>query len=104
MSTLLLVNSKNRITGNSSSYQVRLDAPLTARTIKLKEYTIPNTVYNIVIGGNNTNVDFCWYSNQSYATSIVPGKYTITSLLSSIQGIMNSLDPGKSYVLSYNDS
>jgi hypothetical protein len=69
------------------------------KKIKLSQFTIPNTIYNVRTGIND---QVCWNRlATNYNFQIPKGQYTILTLLSTIQTGMNGID-ANTYVCTYN--
>jgi len=100
---LILIDSKDRTSNSNSSsnFKIQLSNFVDGTTISLKQFLIPNSIFNIVTGVNDRIV---WNrSSTNYSYQIAAGKYTITNLLSTIQSGMNTTD-ANSYTLSYSST
>ncbi|MEM3062443.1 MAG: hypothetical protein QW303_02705 [Nitrososphaerota archaeon] len=98
---LLTLNSRNRRLDSISSSNCTIDLknPLSGSIAKFKQFSAPNTVYNI---RQNVNDLIVWRRGSiNYSYQVIPGKWNITDLIANIEGGMNSIDPN-SYTVSYN--
>jgi len=95
----LHINSLKRTTASAGStdYSVILPYSITNfSSISLKEVLIPQTTYNIIDGVNN-NLSFNDGTDESI--SVPSGNYSIYTLCSEIQSLMNSTSSG--YTVSF---
>jgi hypothetical protein len=71
------------------------------KRIKLIQFSVANTIYNVVSGVNNY---VCWNrGGTSYTYQIPSGQYSIANLLTTIQTGMNNAD-SNSYALTYSST
>ena len=84
MSLYISSKDRNASSNSSSDFFVYLPVPVSnIKSIELSELSLPNTIYNIRTGINDS---ICWdYLSVSYNFTIPPGLYSISSLLSTIQ-------------------
>ncbi len=96
----LTINSKNKSSSNASTsdFSIRLSIPMKyGKYVKLKEVTIPHSIYRIKQGVNDKVV---WNQGGAFSATISPGAYGITQLLAAITTAMNGAD-ANSYVWTY---
>lgn len=89
------INSFDRLNGNSNNCIIQLDKPIdfTKRNkrMKLVNFVIPNTIYNITT--NNYNIPF-FEDSTSKNTQLTPGYYTASTLATHISTQMTSTSSG----------
>lgn len=97
---LLSVNTKDRISGNSTDCKILLLLPVSVpKKIELLSVTIPNTIYNVT----STNNMVYWTDTVSHSTQLPTGSYSISTLISTIQTQMNAAY-NNNYALSYSST
>lgn len=96
----LLIRSADRIQGTSSNFVVNLNnnkSILKATRISLASVQIPNTIYNIRLGVNDT---FAWNRSGALTCTVAPGLYSLANLLIALAAAMNLAD-SNNYAFSY---
>jgi len=98
MERYLLINSTDRISGNSSNFKIHLSHALhKVSKIKLLSVSLPNTIYNITTANNR--LDFT--DGITYTITIPPGAYTVNSLIGSHQTLLNATPSALNFTVSY---
>ena len=98
----LNIRSQDRTSTSSSStnFTVLLKTQIAAKRFRLKAVNLPNSVYNINTGVNDS---FAFVDSTSTLRNcqIPAGSYDATSLAYQIQSIMSGIDSGNNIVVSY---
>lgn len=77
-SGLLFIDSSQRTSGTSSSFDILLNQEVPMDSLKLQSVTIPNTFYNITSSNNSFTVT---EGANTVSVSLTPGLYSINTLL-----------------------
>ena len=86
---LLVVNSADRVSGNSSNFVVKFNPAVQApKKIKLYNVSMPNTVYNIT---SLNNLIYFKESAGLLTGTITQGSYNSTTIITAIQTAMNAV-------------
>ena len=94
----LLIQSKDRISGNPSDFVIQVPPMNRVRDVNVVSASVPNTIYNIT-ADNNT---IYWYAGSDpLSATIAPGAYSITALTAALVTAMIAADPNE-YSVSYN--
>ncbi len=97
----VLINSKNRNSaGTSNSFTINLKERVDCMYAELIDCQLPNTIYNIRSGINDTVV---WNQGADYSFVIPEGRYSIADLISVVQIGMIAADPN-TYLITYSAS
>ncbi len=94
---MFVVRSKDKISGTSSNFKIKLDYnfwPKHIKSITLKEVTIPAGFYNIRTGVNDGFRFSVGVAGSLYTYTIPPGSYTVASLMSALQTGINASGSG----------
>ena len=99
----IFVNSSDRLNyanTTSSNFTVNFPVPLTnIKSCKLLSVTVPSTIYSIRAGVNDL---ISWSRGANNFTAlVVPGNWTLNSLIAEIGPLMSGTDSGASYTLNY---
>lgn len=99
MYSVLLINSKDRIQGDSNQFSITLPAPYNnVRAIELLSAYIPNTVYNI--NSSNNTIIFNEGGSNLTATLTV-GAYSIYDLITELETQLDAAG-ANTYTVTYN--
>jgi hypothetical protein len=97
--SLLLVDSADRVSGISTNFQIILNEGYRIRKVDLVSATIPNNLYNVT----NQNNTFQFQDNAGpYNITIPIGIYDITTFCSEVQTLMNAIGT-QTYSVSYSN-
>lgn len=100
---LWVVRSEDRVSGTSSAFKFNAGgdyrlAQMAVKHIDLLEVVIPNTIYNIRSGVNNT---FTVTHGGSFTVTLTPGIYTIDDLLTEVAARLLVADNTLSWTATY---
>lgn len=95
---MFVVRSKDKTSGDSSNFKIKLDYPYGLKNIKricLKEITMPAGFYNIRTDVNDSFVFKVGTSGSTnYTVTLDPGSYTVDSLMTALQTGINATASG----------
>ena len=104
MKKSILINSKDRITGNSSKFQIQYNMRQFYKcdSFYITSVVIPSSFY--VVNSNNNLLFFVDNNGGTHELIITPGNYTPSDLVSTIQTFLTSLNSNAGWTISYNSN
>lgn len=82
MKKTIILDSRNRLRGTSTNFDINVNPPIPFTSIKLKSFHIPVSWYNITTSNNTFTVE---QTSIEYNVVVAVGRYTMTQLLSSLK-------------------
>lgn len=82
MKKTIILDSRNRLRGTSTNFDVNINPPISFRTMKLKSFHTPVSWYNVTSANKTLTVEQSAITNT---VTIAEGRYTMTQLLSAIE-------------------
>ena len=94
---IIVINSKDRLYGTSSNFDIQFNVALSSvKALKLLSAQIPNSIYNVKSTNNILYIN-------TIPVIIPQGAYNITSLVTSLQNVLNAAGFGILFTITYSD-
>lgn len=87
MKKTVILDSRNRLRGTSTNFDVNINPSITFSSMRLKSFHVPVSWYNITSDNNTFTIE---QASIDYTVTVTVGRYDMTQLLSALESGLNT--------------